>query len=184
MIRETSCPALAGKTRGARFPVILLLLILFFLNGGEAAAITWQAQGPTPIYGGEAVIVPNNNVVGAVQSLLINPGDNNIMYIGAVNGGIWKTTDGGATWNPLTDNQTSLSMGGMAFDPGNPNRILAGSGQFSNAGIDGPQAGLIFSRDAGTTWTPVGGAVTANTNIASLVFSGPGHVRRLPGPRH
>ena len=65
---------------------------------------------------------------GAIQSLLIDPTNNNTMYIGAVNGGIWKTTDGGSTWTPLIDTLTSLSMGGMALDPDNPSRILAGFG--------------------------------------------------------
>ncbi len=112
-------------------------------------------------------------MVGAVQSLLIDPNDNNIMYAGAVNGGIWKTTDGGGTWTPLTDTQKSLSMGGMALDPGNSSRILAGFGAFSNfGGKSGPLAGVIFSSDAGNTWTPVGGAVTANTDVSSVLVNG------------
>ena len=63
-------------------------------------------------------------------------------------------------------------MGGMALDPGNPSRILAGFGQFSNFGKDGPRAGVIFSSDAGNTWTSVGGAVTANTDVSSVVVNG------------
>lgn len=109
-------------------------------------------------------------MVGAVQSLLVTA--NNTMYAGAVNGGIWKSTDGGGTWAPLTDGLKSLSMGGMAVDPGNPNHILAGFGQFSNAGNDGPPAGVIFSSDAGVTWKSVGGAITANTDVSSVVVNG------------
>ena len=142
-------------------------------RGTATAAITWQAQGPAPIFGGDAVIPPNSPVVGAVQSLLIDSSDNNTMYVGAVNGGIWQTTNGGSTWTPLTDNQQSLSMGGMAFDPGNPSRILAGFGAFSNAsGIHGPRAGVIFSSDAGATWTSIGGAVTAGTDVSSVLVNG------------
>jgi outer membrane autotransporter protein len=183
MIKKTFGFGLAGKTRGTlvlAIPVYLILTILVF-GGGEAAALTWQPQGPGPIYGGDSVIVAppthptyQNPVVGAVQSLLIDPTDNNNMYAGAVNGGIWKTTDGGVVWTPLTDTQKSLSMGGMAMDPGNPSRILAGFGEFSNANIDGPKAGLILSKDAGATWTPVGGAITANTDVSSIVITGVG----------
>ncbi len=60
-----------------------------------------------------------------------------------MNGGIWKTTDGGGIWKPLTDNKISLSMGGMALEPGNPNRILAGFGQFANSLQGGPRQECI-----------------------------------------
>ena len=90
------------------------------------------------------MIPPDNPVVGAVQSLLIDPANNNIMYAGAVNGGIWKTTDGGSTWTPLTDTQTSLSMGGMALDPTNPNRILAGLWEFFQFRKRWPPGGSDF----------------------------------------
>jgi hypothetical protein len=174
MKRKTSCHGLAGKAKGKRFPAIPILIFLFSLalGGGEAKAVTWQTQGPTPILGGESVIVPDNPVVGAVQSLLINPTDNNIMYAGAVNGGIWKTTDGGTTWTPLTDGLTSLSMAGMALDPGNPDRILAGFGNYSNFGKDGPRAGVIFSSDEGNTWKSLGGAITANTDVSAVLVNG------------
>ena len=180
MLSKTSRPGFAGKSRGTLFLAILIFVILFSLvfGGGEAAAVTWQAQGPSPIIYGDAVIAPTtplieNPVVGAVQSLLIDPNDNNTMYAGAVNGGIWKTTNGGGTWNPLTDGLTSLSMGGMALDPGNSSRILAGFGTFSNfGGKSGPLAGVIFSSDAGNTWTPVGGAITTNTDVSSVLVNG------------
>ena len=117
MRRKTSCCGLAGKIRGTLFLAILMYVIFTFLvfGGGKASAVTWQAQGPSPILYGDAVIAPTtplieNPVVGAVQSLLIDPNDNSIMYAGAVNGGIWKTTDGGGTWTPLTDNLKSLSV--------------------------------------------------------------------------
>ena len=172
MISKTSGRGQAGKTRGTLFLAIFLMLTFLGFSGGEAAAVTWQPQGPSPIQGGEVVIPPDNPVVGAVQSLLIDPTNNNIMYAGAVNGGIWKTTDGGSTWVPLTDTQISLSMGGMALDPTNPNHILAGFGHYSNfGGNGGPLAGVIFSSDAGNTWTPVGGAVTANTDVSSVVIN-------------
>jgi hypothetical protein len=113
MIRETFCPGLAGKTIGTRFPAIPILIILFFLalGGGKATAVTWQAQGPSPILGGATVIVPDNPVVGAVQLLIIDPNDNNTKYAGAVNGGIWKTTNGGGTWTPPTDGLHTFPWG-------------------------------------------------------------------------
>ena len=145
MITKTSRLGLAGKTRGTLFPAVMIVLIFTSLvfSGGEAAAVTWQDQGPAPIHQGAVVIPPDNPTTGAIQSVLVDPTANNTMYIGAVNGGIWKTTDGGGIWKPLTDNKISLSMGGMALDPGNPSRILAGFGQFANSLQGGPLAGVI-----------------------------------------
>jgi hypothetical protein len=47
-------------------------------------------------------------------------------------GGVWKTTDGGTTWSPLTDQQATLSMGATAAAPSNPNVIYAGTGKTDN----------------------------------------------------
>jgi hypothetical protein len=56
------------------------------------------------------------------------------MFIGGVNGGIWRTTNGGATWTPLTDNQGSLSIASLALDPSDPTgkTLIAGVGITSN----------------------------------------------------
>ncbi len=176
MIRKTSGPGLAGKTRGTLFLILVILACLVF-SEGEAAAITWLSQGPYPLTQGAVVIPTVNPAIGAIQSLLIDPNANNTIYIGAVNGGIWKTTNGGGTWAPLNlevlpSVSPSLSMGGMAMDPGNSSRILAGFGQYSNSLHDGPLPGAIFSSDAGATWSSVGGAILANTNVSSAVLNG------------
>jgi hypothetical protein len=59
MLRKASCPGPAGKNRGTRFPPTLIFLLLFQLvfSGGKAAAVTWQPQGPTPLFDGEVVIL-------------------------------------------------------------------------------------------------------------------------------
>ncbi|MFI5330271.1 MAG: autotransporter-associated beta strand repeat-containing protein, partial [Desulfobaccales bacterium] len=173
MARKTYSLGLAGKAERTLFLAIFIFLLLISLAFSPASATTidWQAEGPSPINQGQATIVPDNPVVGALQSLLVDPTDSNTLYVGAVNGGIWKTTNGGGVWTPLTDGQNSLSMGGMALDPGNSSRILAGFGVFSNfRGSGGPPDGVIFSSDAGATWTSVGGVITANTNVSAVLL--------------
>ena len=80
----------------------------------------------------------------------------NVFYIGVNNGGVWKTTDYGHTWNPIFDAQKTGSVGDVIVAPSNPNVIYVGSGE----GIQRPDLsigdGLYKSNDAGKTWIRLG----------------------------
>src|SRR5271165_2522402 len=80
----------------------------------------------------------------------------NVFYIGVVNGGVWKTTDYGRTWNPLFDQQPTGSIGAVAVAPSDPNIVYVGSGE----GLHRPDLsvgdGMYKSTDAGVTWTHLG----------------------------
>jgi len=80
----------------------------------------------------------------------------NVFYIGAVNGGVWKTNDYGRTWNPIFDDQPTGSIGAIAVAPSDPNIIYVGSGE----GLQRPDLsigdGVYKSIDAGKTWTHLG----------------------------
>jgi len=80
----------------------------------------------------------------------------NVFYIGAVNGGVWKTTDYGRTWNPLFDGQPTGSIGAIAVAESNPDRVYVGSGE----GMQRPDLstgdGVYRSDDGGATWTHLG----------------------------
>ena len=83
----------------------------------------WTAEGPGCITGGGSVVTPNNAEIGAIkQEVVADPSNPDILYVAAINGGIWKTTNAtdpnGPTWFPLTDNMPSLSIGTVAMDPG------------------------------------------------------------------
>src|SRR5438132_2238290 len=87
----------------------------------------------------------------------------NIIYVGTDNGGVWKTTDGGANWTPLTDFVTDptigavpIAIGGVAVDPGNPNNVYAATGVGDNQVASQPGVGVLKSTDGGRTWTLVG----------------------------
>jgi hypothetical protein len=134
---------------------------------------TFIPQGPSPKFGPiesvqSADAPPNGTVSGAVQSILLDPAlGPQTMFIGGVNGGIWRTTNGGATWTPLTDNQGSLSIASLALDPSDPTgkTLIAGVGITSNGGWNsfsvegrgGARTGLLYSRDGGNTWSAMGG---------------------------
>ncbi|MDQ2817160.1 MAG: glycoside hydrolase [Candidatus Eremiobacteraeota bacterium] len=80
----------------------------------------------------------------------------NVFYIGAVNGGVWKSTDYGQVWTPLFDAQPTGSVGAIAIAPSNPNIIYAGSGE----GLRRPDLsvgdGIYKSTDGGLTWQHLG----------------------------
>ncbi len=93
---------------------------------------------------------------GRTRSASGVPGEPNVFYIGVCNGGVWKTTDYGRTWNPIFDSEPTGSIGSVAVSPSDPNVIYVGSGE----GLQRPDLstgdGIYKSTDAGKTWTHLG----------------------------
>jgi photosystem II stability/assembly factor-like uncharacterized protein len=78
-------------------------------------------------------------------------------YFGAVGGGLWKTTDGGDNWAPVTDGLIhSASVGAVAVSETNPDLVFIGTGETCIRGNIMPGDGVYRSKDAGKTWTHVG----------------------------
>ena len=90
---------------------------------------------------------------GRTRALAGVPSEPATFYLGAVNGGVWKTTDAGSTWHSVWDDQPSGSIGSIAVSLSDPNTIYAGSGE----GLQRPDLstgdGVYKSTDAGKTWT-------------------------------
>jgi len=102
------------------------------------------------------------------------------MYIGAVNGGIWRTTNATSatpTWTPLTDFATSLSITSLEFDPTDltHNTMAAGLGSYSSLGREGSSVhGVLKTTDGGNTWAYLdgGGGLLAHKNISGVIARG------------
>ncbi len=139
----------------------------------------WVDQGPAPVQNGQIENVdPQNQVTGAMHTVLAHPTDADILYAGSVNGGIWKTTNATATspfWTPQTDFLESLSISAMAFDPsdGTSNTLVAATGRFTSfAGIAGASGRVYRTTDGGLNWSNPGSAGLAGENISGIAARG------------
>ena len=104
--------------------------------------LKWRLIGP--FRGGRAVAVAGV------------PGDSTTFYFGAVNGGIWRTTDAGVVWIPIFDSQPVASIGAIAVAPSDPKTIYAGTGESDIRSDMSSGNGVYKSTDAGSTWLHVG----------------------------
>ena len=84
------------------------------------------------------------------------PGNSNTFYFGAVDGGVWKTTNAGLTWAPIFDGQPVASIGALTVAPSNPQVIYAGTGESDIRSDLASGDGVYKSVDGGKTWTNVG----------------------------
>lgn len=135
----------------------------------EQASGQWVASGPAENTFGQtegdpgglmsSQQFPTSGSVGVVLPSRISA---DTLFIGTVNGGVWRTrnaTSLSPTWVPLTDGQSSLSMAALVFDLADPteNTLWAGNGRYSSFGFGGSYAGLLKSTDGGDNWTRVDG---------------------------
>jgi photosystem II stability/assembly factor-like uncharacterized protein len=84
------------------------------------------------------------------------PGQPYTFYFGAVAGGVWKTTDAGQTWSPLTDHEKFDAIGAIAVAPSDPNIIYVGTGEAAPRGDMTWGNGVFKSIDGGKTWKSLG----------------------------
>mgnify|MGYP002822168889 FL=1 len=137
------------ETMMRRFTHLLILCSSFFTLQAEKYDETffnnleWRNIGP--------------NRGGRSLSSMGSPGRPNEYYFGATGGGLWKTTDGGNTWFPVTDGKiTSSSIGAVAVAETNPDIVYIGGGETQLRGSITQGDGVYRSTDGGETWRHVG----------------------------
>lgn len=107
------------------------------------------------------------------------PGDPNTFYFGAVDGGMWKTTNGGVTWTPIFDNQPVASIGAIAVAPSDPKIVFAGTGESDIRSDLASGDGVYRSTDGGQNWQNVGlrdtrqiSRIVIDSQNANIVYAG------------
>lgn len=139
-----------GRLQKLRFSVQLSITAILLTTGMIAQSVSpqlldglkWRLIGP--FRGGRAVAVAGV------------PGDSTTFYFGAVNGGIWKTTDAGTVWTPIFDSQPVASIGAIAVAPSDHKTIYAGTGESDIRSDLSSGNGVYKSVDSGATWTQIG----------------------------
>ena len=93
---------------------------------------------------------------GRVEAVTGVAGNRTVFYFGGVAGGVWKTTDAGASWKPEFQHEAVSSIGAIAVDPQDPNVIYVGTGEPALRGDISDGDGMYKSVDGGATWTHIG----------------------------
>src|SRR5579863_8059328 len=151
------------------FGIVLLVMLAAVISAAQSLdpaqwrPLRWRSVGPQR--GGRALAV-----AGVA-------GNEDVYYFGAVAGGVWKTTDAGTNWTPLTDSTDIRSIGAIAAAPTDPNVIYVGTGEACIRGDISYGDGMYKSTDAGKNWTHIGladsrhiGRVAVDSTNADIVL--------------
>src|SRR5262249_25033949 len=131
-------------------------------------ALDWLPLGPRPIAYEYWAVSPAS---GRVSSIVADPRDGNVVYVGAAGGGVGKTTKGGVDWTPLTDGLSSIASGALALDPTNPDIVYYATGEQHYSGDSFYGDGLFRSTNGGAGWTKIASATSVGSYVARIVVN-------------
>ena len=144
--------------------------VAFNADSARLVELPWRNIGPA-VTSGRIVdfAVPETPTVGGRMGELF--------YAASASGGVWKTTNGGTTWEPIFDHDGTISVGDIAVAPSNPNIIWVGTGEANNQRSSSWGDGVYKSENGGKTWTNMGlkksehiGRVIVNPTNPEIVF--------------
>lgn len=128
----------------------------------------WENIGPAPMRS-SAMGRQKIDVAGRTRAIAVDPSNSNVVYIGAAMGGVWKTTNGGDSWTPTSDQMPSLAIGALAIDPNNTNTIYAGTGEPTLGGDNYYGAGILKSTNGGQSWSLIGADRFAGMALSRII---------------
>ena len=133
----------------------------------------WESMGPTDFLNRTT----NSANIGRVNTIVVDPYNSNIIYVGSPAGGIWKSTDAGQTYIPLTDYLPQIGVSGITIDPTNTDilYIATGDDDYNNA----LSVGIWKSTDAGANWQQTGMNPTNTPYRTSEIYINPDNTNML-----
>lgn len=138
--------------------------------GKQTADTAWEWLGP-------------GNVGGRTRALVFHPENTQVMFAAGVSGGIWKSNNGGDSWQALADNMANINVGALAISHHDPRVLYAGTGELYRktlrpySSMSG--AGLFKSTDGGDTWFQLTATVNEQFMYVSDIVISPNHSETL-----
>ncbi len=136
---------------------VALAFLLFSPLAAIAQTSPSERPAPKDAFGGLKLRSIGPAVTsGRIAAIAVHPHDASHYYVAAASGGLWKTTNAGATWTPIFDKEASYSIGTLAIDAKNPNVVWVGTGENNSQRSVSYGDGVYRSDDAGKSWKNVG----------------------------
>ncbi|MDQ3041478.1 MAG: hypothetical protein M3R11_03755, partial [Acidobacteriota bacterium] len=138
----------------------------------DSLLAAWTAIGPNPIPNGQVGNGPQLAVSGRTTAIAVHPTNPNLVYVGTAQGGLYRTTDGGAIWTPMLDSALSLAVNTVAIAPSQPDTVFVGTGESGFSGTAFFGVGIYRIDNAGTATPtivgPIGGANFTGRSIGRI----------------
>jgi len=129
------------------------------------SAMNWMPLGPRPIEG--EFWSGDSDASGRIVSIAPHPIDQDTAYAAAASGGIWKTTNGGTSWTPVSDELSVLNHGCVALDPSTPDTVYAGTGEYTTQSTGD---GLFRSNDSGASWSQIADTTEVGSTCSKVII--------------
>lgn len=131
---------------------------------------TWTELGPRPLPNGETqqsgVTAP---MTGRTTAVVVDPTDSNKVYLGTAQGGVWRSTDGGATWTAIFDTAQSLTIGAIALAPSSPSTLYVGTGEHAGGEVSDAFFGVgVYRIDNADTTATLAGPINPPYSFVSI----------------
>lgn len=143
------------------------------------ASLKFAPIGPAPINNGQTFAFAAD-VSGRVSCLAVDPKQPSTIYLGAAQGGVWKSIDSGLHWQSMTDEASTQAIGAIAIDPTNSNIIYVGTGEGNLSRDSFSGMGILKSTDGGNTWANLAVQTFLGLSFSNLIID-PNNPKTLYG---
>ena len=106
---------------------------------------------------------------GRIADIVINPENESEWYVAVGSGGVWKTSNSGTTWSPISDDEPFYSTGAITIDPHNSSKIWLGTGENVGGRHVGIGHGVYMSENGGEKWKDMG--LKSSEHISKIIVS-------------